>query len=212
MRIVHVLPLVLFASMSVSAQEAQRPSLTIGDSWSYERTDRTRKVVDLRQLVILVSRIETELRFDRKDLETGTVTQSAENADYNNVETDGRKLTGFRPDFSWPLTVGKKWEGKYSGLNQSRSGQIHSESECEVAGVEPIQVKAGSFQSFKIVCKGTFRTPNNNGQVTLNGRTSAAYWYAPEVKRTVKVEYRDDTQYGVFNNSSSELVSFELKK
>lgn len=194
------------------AQEVQRPVYNIGDTWTYERTDRTRNVVDRRTQVSTASKSDLEVRFDAKNLESGRVTQFAQDLDGNNIEIDGRKWNAPRPDFTWPLAVGKKWSGKYGGLNQTRNGQFHEERECEAVAAETVSVKAGSFQTIKIVCSGNFRTPAPSGNVTVSGRIDLTYWYAPEVRRSIKIEFRDQSQFGIWNNSSTELVSYELKK
>ena len=202
----------VFVSPVTLAQEVQRPVYNIGDTWNFERTDRTRNVIDLRTQVTTASKSDSEVRFDAKNLESERVTQFAQDLNGNNIEFDGRKWNAPRPDFTWPLAVGKKWSGKYGGLNQTRNGQFHEERECEAVAAETISVKAGSFLTIKIVCSGNFRSPAASGNVTLSGRTDSTYWYASEVKRTVKIEYRDQSQFGIWNNSSTELVSYELKK
>lgn len=212
MRAYQVLVIGLSLSSAALAQEMQRPVYNIGDTWTFERTDRTRNVVDLRFEARAASKSDAEVRFDAKNLETGRVTQFALDIDGNNIEFDGRKWNAPRPDYVWPLTVGKKWSGKYGGMNQSRSGPYQEERECEAVAAETVRVKAGTFQSIKIVCAGTFRTPSANNQVTVNGRTDLTYWYVSEVKRSVKIEYRDQSQSGVWNNSSTEMISFELMK
>ena len=212
MRAYQILLVGLSLSSAAFSQEIQRPVYNIGDTWNFERTDRTRNVIDLRTQVTTASKSDSEVRFDAKNLESERVTQFAQDLNGNNIEFDGRKWNAPRPDFTWPLAVGKKWSGKYGGLNQTRNGQFHEERECEAVAAETISVKAGSFQTIKIVCSGNFRSPAASGTVTLSGTTNSTYWYAPEVKRAVKIEYRDQSQFGIWNNSSTEMISFELKK
>ena len=198
-------------SVATFAQEAQRQEYHVGEKWVFERTDKTRNVVEGGREFSVVSKSDAEYRYDGKNTQGGSLA-FATDLDGNLTEsTGGRKWTPAMPLFQWPLAVGKKWEGKYSGTNTS-GGPFSEERNCEVASQEQIQVKAGSFPAFKIVCQGRYRTPSSNGQVTLNGQTWLTYWYAPAAKRSVKVEYRDASQFGVWNNYVDELVSFDLKK
>ena len=212
MRGFPVVALSVLATSLSFAQEAVRPSYNVGDSWTYERTDRTKNAIDLRVEVRTIAKAEAEIRFERKNLDTGRITEFARNGDGNHIEEAGRKWSAPRPDYIWPLAVGKKWGGRFGGMNQSGSGLFSEERECEAVAAESIQVKAGSFQAIKIVCVGNFRNPAPSGTVTLNGRTESTYWYAPETKSSVRIEYRDHSQFGVWNNSVTELVSFGLQK
>ena len=199
-------------SIGVLAQEAQRPTYNVGDTWVYERTDKTKNVVEGGRENRLIAKSDSEYRYESKNLQSGIPQSFATNLDGNTTETGGRNWTPSIPNFQWPLTVGKKWEGKYGGTNQAGSGPYSEERKCEVAAQEPVQVKAGTFSAFKIVCTGWYRTPNSSGQVTLNGQTWITYWYAQDARRSVKIEYRDASQFGPWNNWADELVSFELKK
>lgn len=193
------------------AQEAPRPVYNVGDKWSFERTDKTRNVVEGGREFWLASKSDTEYRYEAKNLQSGVQQPFATNLDGNTTETGTRKWTPFIPSFQWPLAVGKKWEGNYSGTNPT-GGPYTEDRSCEVAAQESVQVKAGTFATLKVVCTGRYRTPSPRGQETLNGQTWATYWYAPDAKRSVKIEYRDASQFGTWNNWADELVSFELKK
>lgn len=75
------------------------------------------------------------------------------------------------PFFLWPLEVGKSWT--YHGVfEQDRQVQPMRES-FRVAGIERVDVPAGSFRAFKIV--------RSAGEAIVD-----EYWYAPEVRWYVK--------------------------
>jgi len=193
------------------AQEVARPELNVGDTWTFERTDRTlNKVEDVRESK-LMAKSDVEYRYEAKMVSTGRVVSLVQNMDSNTVEFEGRKIAPYMPLYSWPLSVGKKWSGRFGGQNAVGTGPFSEERSCEVVGREKIQVKAGAFDAFKIVCTGNYRNVSQSGQ-NFGGQTWLTMWHAPEVKRPVEIEYRDANPRGTWNNWVDELVSFELKK
>ena len=161
----------VFFVFPVFAQEATRPEWKVGDKWSFERTDRTRNVVEHVVESSVANKTDTEYHRRGTNTKTGNATSTINDTNLNTIEFNGRKFTPAIPIYDWPLAVGKKWGAKFEGPNLTRTGQYIEERNCEVVGRESIKVKAGSFDTFKIACKGTFRTPNSSGQVTLNGYT-----------------------------------------
>jgi len=195
------------------AQELSRPELKVGDRWTYERTDRTKKVSEGIRENKVIAKSESEYRFESKNPSTGAIAEYAQDLNSNAVElTGGRRVKPYTPFFSWPLSVGKKWSADYSVPNSSGTGVYEEQRSCEVLAKESTQTKAGTFETMKISCQGKFRTPDNRGQSTLNGFTESVYWYAPAARQNVRIEYRDGTyNFGVWNNTADELVSMELK-
>lgn len=196
----------------VLAQDIPRPELNVGDRWTFERTDRTKNVSEGGRESTVMARSETEYTFENKILSSGTTTSAVSDLNLNMVEVSKRRFTPFIPVYAWPLSVGKKWNGSYSGSNET-GGAFSGERACEVVAKETIQVKGGSFETFKIACDGKFKTFSSNVQRTLDGYSNSMFWFAPAAKRAVRAEERNGTfSFGVFSNYVEELVSFELKK
>lgn len=98
------------------------------------------------------------------------------------------KFTPFYPDVSFPLFVGKKWTGKYSGEEGSKKWT--SEVSCEAAAQEDVSVTAGKFQAFRIECVDKW----DAGIIFINGKKRSTRWYAPSVGLIVK-SINDDSQW-----------------
>jgi hypothetical protein len=98
------------------------------------------------------------------------------------------KFTPFYPDVSFPLFVGKKWTGKYSGEEGSKKWT--SEVSCEAAAQEDVSVTAGKFQAFRIECVDKW----DAGIIFINGKKKSTRWYAPSVGLIVK-SINDDSQW-----------------
>lgn len=101
----------------------------------------------------------------------------------------------WRP-FDWPLTPGKKWQGK--ARLQVGDSTISDEWSAEVISAEPVTVAAGTFQTMLVLIKG---------RLTQNGR-SATYeerlWFSREARNIAKLTLK-------FSNGdalTSELVRY----
>ena len=58
---------------------------------------------------------------------------------------------------AWPLEVGKTWSEDYSGMNLA-GRRWSSTNKCSVEAQVRVKVKAGEFDTYKVVCKDTWNT------------------------------------------------------
>lgn len=100
------------------------------------------------------------------------------------------RFTPFYPDVSFPLFVGKKWTGKYSGEEGSKkwTGDVS----CEAVALENVAVKAGNLQAFRIECVDKW----DAGIIFINGKKKSTRWFAPAVGLIVK-SINEDSQWNV---------------
>lgn len=108
------------------------------------------------------------------------------------VSQDGEKLVEFKPylpSISFPLTLGKKWEGKYSGYTADNGLRWLGDNSCEVAAVEPVKVPAGDFETYRIDCLDKVDVLGHIYPI----HTSA--WYAPSIGATVKFVNKENPPY-----------------
>ena len=118
------------------------------------------------------------------------------------------KATPQRKFLQFPLEVGKKWEGRWE--TTSLTQETRWTASAEVEAIESVTVPAGTFQAFKVKFQGTY-----NGRAFATGRGSwtgsrqETAWYAPAVKRVVKMQWQERS--GNYNNRViNELQSFTL--
>lgn len=90
---------------------------------------------------------------------------------------------------------------------------------ARVVGTETVQVPAGTFRAVRVLVDQSWRPGpsasqlGQHGMATANGGRTITVWYAPEVKRVVKVSSRHgvgDTP-PVETHFDLELVSYQLK-
>ena len=200
---------VLIVSSSGFAQSVagvDRPEIKVGDVWTIQRKDvASGRIVgtDVNKVVSLAAgEFEVEIEFS-----SGRKTRSGYDGELNPVSNNGQRIATPRRMYSFPLSVGKKWEYKFSGRNREDNGNLNDSTEVEVVALETVTVPAGTFEAFKIVATGSYN--NSNGSTTWGGSTYRTYWYAPKAKRAVRFEYKDTGPRGVWNHFVEELTMFE---
>ncbi len=151
------------------------PILAMGSKFTYRDTSssdgKTSKVT---------MEVKEKKVFERK--ETYWIEAVGEGADYFNLYDthlnwvgsfgDGKKIESASPciqRFKWPLSVGKKWESKFTYTNYSRENKTYSfKTPISIMGYEDVTVPAGTFKTFRIQAG------------------EEMYWYAPSVGWVVK--------------------------
>ena len=184
--------IVMASSTLVQAQVYERPTRTVGDTWSYtngnvitivkmsaegEVQTRSSQCPTCQWLVDKDGTLTQVLTADGKPADTGS---------FGGMVPIGMKLT------QWPLEPGKKWHVEEYGLFRGES--VPYVIDCTVSAVQDVKTKAGTFKAYRIdrswkikVKQGTTPTWND------------ALWMAPDVKGLVKFE------------SGSRAPSFELE-
>jgi len=100
------------------------------------------------------------------------------------VKTNGDTLVEFKPYFpqlAYPLHLGRKWSGEYSGFTAEDGAKWSSKVSCEVKAWEKVKVVAGTFDAYRIECEEKWRA-----MLILTGESKSTRWYAPAVGMVVK--------------------------
>jgi len=107
---------------------------------------------------------------------------------------NGRIALTDSPDngvFSWPLWVGKEWQGTSVHADSNR-GEIWPSAEfnARVAAIENVTVPAGTFMAFRVEYEGGIGSSVPDNWRDPVGRpgfeTREIHWYAPAPKLTVR--------------------------
>lgn len=193
-------------------QTVAQPVLHVGQTWSYRRTDLWRNEV--------IERYEQELRIQDGDRWTvqwritdtsdpqrrGSIT--GEYLDVKTLAFADPKMTGKHIPLSFPLHTGKKWSFKYS-YNPQHNRDVTVEQNATVVGWEYVTVPAGRFHAIKVVHEGQYRAIDS--AFPWSGIIQETYWYAPDARRVVKMEYRDTKgDGGTYDHWRDELVGMRL--
>jgi hypothetical protein len=118
------------------------------------------------------------------------------------LDKDGDKAVQFSPQgvtLNFPLKVGKKWEGKYSGYTADDGAQWDATSSCEVKAYEKVAVPAGDFDAFRIECTDAWQSG------PAQGRVKVTTWWSPKAAAVVKNLNPDVPKW------NAELTGYSLK-
>ena len=166
---------------------AKFPKMVVGDTWVFT-AHSSKHGIDT--YTSKITHVEQDGGF--------TVESTSKKSKQTTIYNFDNKLNQINPPYkekplNFPLFVGKKWSDKFQKL--SEGGNYYDyKSEIIVKNYETVSTKAGSFKAFNI-----FRRVYNKD----TGWTGAyEYWYAPDVKRTVKSNPSWKT--------GKELISYKL--
>ncbi|MCX5539061.1 hypothetical protein M3A49_06055 [Paraburkholderia sp. CNPSo 3076] len=86
--------------------------------------------------------------------------------------------------------------------------RVQRRAQCEVAGVETVNTKAGTFSAIKITMSGVWQPQYGPG----GGSMEETLWYAPSVKRVVREEFQGRLAgRGAPATNAIELVRYAVK-
>jgi hypothetical protein len=95
----------------------------------------------------------------------------------------------------WPLTVGQEWDQSYTVERPKDRTTTEIKAGCKTEREESVSVPAGSFHTFKSVCRNK-----------LTGAMIFELWYSPQVAAFVRE--RSTFSYGV---RERELIEYRLR-
>lgn len=118
------------------------------------------------------------------------------------VGRDGKAATTWDPPlgFDYPLTVGKSWVTSYRMTLGASGRTLAYDLACKTDSYEKVTVKAGTFDTFKVVC-----------QTTIGNEET--YWTNPEMGVFIKTSLRrtDKSPFGA-GTQEAELLSVPAVK
>lgn len=208
--------LALFAGAASAADPAvvDKPRVAVGDTWTYKseiraggraraltETFEVSGVTGNRLHVVVLRKFEGDA--GGEPIEADMVFSE----DWNVMITGNR---GARPSaimrpstamLKFPMKVGESHPSDYDMETLPDGNLVRHRRATKVVGWEDIAVPAGKFRALRIEAEGTVQVAKK----PKPGRTMVTLWWAPEVKRWVKLEQ----DFGP-NGQSQELVSYKL--
>ncbi len=177
---------IAYAAMS-NAQEIERASWSIGDTWTYKHIDLAAhwdgdgRFPSTRKFTVSAVRPGTY------QVDVSTVEEYGARATTNAVWSISRNLNYYYREsatlprtelkfLKWPLVIGESWDFTHP-LSDGTTFQWH----VKVAGWDDVTVPAGSFKAIVVKVEGS------SGAHYRQDRT---LWYSPDAKALVKHELR----------------------
>ena len=179
----------------------------VGDSWTYVLTERDygeKKETKFRRTVEAVTDTEIRMRAGNGDLVVYNHDGNLVRRENKNGEV--RTWEPYQPLLRHPLDPGATWEQKF--VYKRPNFQVENDAVGTVVGWEEVSVPAGTFKALKVTYVSWYRRLDNNSR----GRTAITVWFAPELKRWVKLSLLERGSSGtIYSDSTEELAAFNLK-
>ena len=198
----------LAALAQSSAQPAAKPTVTVGDRWSWQHTNGLSNEKDYTVIETVVEVNPAEIRTQAKikgKSGNGVATYTTE---WNPVDVATAKYDPFLKLIEFPLQVGKKWKASADKMlfSNGKHGSFHLNG--EVVALEKITVPAGTFDAYKIkvVLEGVGTDEDAN-----IGNTIETRWYAPAANQFVRTENEFSRDGRVRQKDINELLEYSLR-
>ena len=114
----------------------------------------------------------------------------------------GKTLVEFKPympSLSFPLSVGKRWRGEYTGFTAFNNLVWDGDTSCKVDAQETLTLAGSDYDTLRIECDNGWHVGPRSGS------THVTRWYAPSIGMVVKEIHARDPQRWNF-----ELTRFGL--
>ena len=180
------------------------PSLRVGDTWTYQLIDLLNGSVTGRNTLTL-----TEITRDTWRFGTGYVTDKSWNMLHDT--RDGKlveKWTPRRPNYSFPLEVGKTWTA--TAVRDAPDRVTEQTYTFKVIRQERVIVPAGVFDTLRVEGSNKYKAKKKKDGSSGEGVGVHRYWYSPEVARAVAYEYEETNWKGVVSRKDRyELIAYK---
>jgi hypothetical protein len=199
-------PAVTTPAPAVPSASARFPQ--VGDTWTYELIQRGQGVSPRprRYAVKVVYSSEAKIS-DQVSLDGGAPDEADHTRGRYLVTQVVSVLSPYLGVFEEPPS-GPLGEIRISA-DRGCSGRDRCEVSGRVVGREIVRTRAGQFDAIKVTVNQAWRNPSGYQGGTSDARREFTAWYAPQVKRLVKVSSR--TKMGRQPDFDLDLVSYQLK-
>ncbi len=178
------------------------PQLNVGDNWQFQVIDMLSGSVTEKFTRRLTNTTADELRFG------GYITDKSMNL-VRRVR-DGKTISSWtpkRPNFDFPLQVGKKWAAT-GIIDNERLSSEHAFS-FRVIRQEQIVVPAGVFDTLRVEGSSKYKTKMKKDGTSGEGISAHRYWFSPAIGHYIAYEFEESNWKGVINKKErTELLSY----
>jgi hypothetical protein len=190
------------------AQNPDKPDIHVGDRWSWQHTNGLADEKDFTRIedIVEVSANEISTRVRVKGKPGSAI--ATYTREWNPIDVVSAQYAPYLKDFAFPLETGKKWVGEADKTLFSNGKHGKFSLKGEVVAFEKITVPAGTFDAYKI---SVLLDASGTDEDVNIGNTVETYWYAPSVKRYVKLENTFKRDGRVRSKDIYELLEYSLR-
>ncbi len=209
-RLSRLLPatLLLLASAGADAQSVERPEPHGGDRWSWQHTNGLVDERDYTTIEDVIDVSDPEIRTRERIKGKPGSAVATFTREWNPVDVVSARYDPLLREFSFPLQVGKKWSATADKMLFSSGKHGRFSIEGSVVALEKVTVPAGTFEAYKIELHLNAISTDEDANI---GNTVETIWYAPLVKRHVKLENTFTRDGRVRSKDVYELLEYSLR-
>jgi hypothetical protein len=162
-----------------AAQTADRPQISVGESWDYSFRDSRNSRTDCTYALTVTAVTADTISIDMQNPRHCNIGALAESTVYDkdfNLMYAG--MTPYRTN-AFPLAVGKQWSQQFA-YNTEANTPVHNDVTAKVVAIEKVTVPAGIFDAYKVVVERKYQSQYVSGTIT------ETRWYAPQAKNYVR--------------------------
>ena len=207
-----LLSLSLLAAAAGAAEPASAPTISVGDSWTYQYNDLWKHTPGNLNRTEVTAVDASGIQVDIKRASTGAVLSHYRyTPDMNPIDRGKMHFAPHYARFDFPLAPGKTWTVDATGDNAAAGKRWRYQINGKAIGWEKITVPAGEFDVIRVEVVAYYQGAET-GSRGGSGRSKETAWYAPAVNNFVKLEYQDTNWEGaIFNRDEWELTAFSRK-
>ena len=177
--LVAVVSIVLANAIPAVAQVADRPQISVGESWEYSfsdaRNSRRGCTYSLTVTGVTNDTIAVDMQIPQR-CDIGALAQSTVyDKDFNLMYAGS---TPYRTN-AFPLAVDKQWSQNFTYTTEANT-PLHNVVTAKVVAIEKVTVPAGIFDAYKVVVERKYQSQYVSGTIT------ETRWYAPQAKNYVR--------------------------
>jgi hypothetical protein len=198
----------LMAAGDADAQNTERPDLHGGDRWSWQHTNGLVDERDYTTIEDVIDVTDSEIRTRERIKGKPGSAVAVFTREWNPIDVVAARYDPLLRELSFPLSVGKKWDATADKMLFSNGKHGKFQIEGRVVGMEKVTVPAGTFDAYKIELHLDATATDEDANI---GNTVESIWYAPAVKRYVKLENTFTRDGRVRSKDVYELLEYSLR-
>jgi hypothetical protein len=208
-RLSCLLPLaLLLVAGSAHAEGTERPELQGGDRWSWQHTNGLVGERDYTLIEDVIDTSDSEIRTRERIKGKPGSAVAVFTREWNPIDVVAARYDPMLREFSFPLTVGKKWDATADKMLFSNGKHGKFNIEGSVVALEKVTVPAGTFDAYRIELHLAAIATDEDANI---GNTLETIWYAPAVKRYVKLENTFSRDGRVRSKDVYDLLEYSLR-
>jgi hypothetical protein len=184
------------------------PDVQVGNLWRYRKLDgfTNATLYEFTHRIVEVNDREIVVQYQNNDSKNSSLQYY--NHDWNILDSEGWKFDPYAPILKFPMSNGLAWNQSFNATNNKSGVTFSSFMNGRILALEKVTVPAGVFEAYRIERDIKRHTTDTNFNTS---ETHNITWYAPSVRKYIRVETTNSSNGRVRNKEIIELDCYQLK-